>query len=181
MNKVFALAIAILLYTSAFAQKKKAAQTAQADGTPKELIKKELPQPFKGGIDSMLLFFKDNLIVTPAIVKAKASGTAIIKFSADNKGFLTSIVIFYADDFILTQPATDALRPTNGKWVIPKEVESYDFVIQFTYNYKPAGTIKPTAMKALLDFQQQHKAIVSHDQVPLMFSTLLPTIVVDYD
>jgi hypothetical protein len=98
----------------------------------------------------------------------------------DGKGFLTSIVIYYADDFILTQPATDALRRSNGKWVIPKEVQSYDFVIQFTYNYKPVA-FKAAATKAILDFQQKHKPIIAHDQVPLNYATLLPTIVVDYD
>ncbi|MEO6524104.1 MAG: hypothetical protein ABIN91_20635 [Mucilaginibacter sp.] len=181
MKRIFALAIAILLFSSAFAQKKKAAKKEHADDAPKEVVKKELPQPFKGGVDSLLLFFKDNLIVTPAIVKAKASGSAIIKFTADNEGFLTSIVVYYADDYILTQPATDALRRTNGKWVIPKEVESYDFVIQFTYNYKPAGAIKPAAMKAILDFHQKHVPIIAHDQVPLNYATLLPTIIVDYN
>jgi hypothetical protein len=180
MKRIFALAIATLLFSAAFAQKKKDAKKEQAAPEPKEVVKKELPQPFKGGVDSLLLFFKDNLVVSPAIVKAKATGSAIIKFSVDGKGFLTSIVIYYADDFILTQPATDALRRSNGKWVIPKEVQSYDFVIQFTYNYKPVA-FKAAATKAILDFQQKHKPIIAHDQVPLNYATLLPTIVVDYD
>lgn len=179
MKKIFALVIVVLLFNSAFAQKKKDKkdQTAEA---PKEVVKKELPQPFKGGIDTLLQFFKDNLAVSPQIIKAKASGTAIIKFSADSKGFITSIVIFYADDYLLTQPATDALRRSNGKWVIPKEVESYDFVLQFTYSYKPEGAVKPAALKAILDFQQQHRPIIATNQVPLNYATLLPTVVVNY-
>jgi hypothetical protein len=181
MKRIFALTIAVLFFGSVYAQKKKDTKKDEQAPASKEIVKKELPQPFKGGIDSLLQFFKDYVIVTPQIVKAKASGTAIIKFSADNKGFLTSIVIYYADDYILTQPATDALRHSNGKWVIPKEVESYDFVIQFTYSYKPVGTIKPAALKAILDYQQQHKPIVAHDQVPLNYATLLPTIVVNYE
>jgi len=178
MKKILAFFIAFLFFNTAFAQKKDAAKKEPIPAAV--VVKKELPQPFKGGIDSLLLFFKDNLVVSPAIVKAKASGTAIIKFSADSKGFLTSIVIFYADDYILTQSSTDALRRSNGKWVIPKEVESYDFVLQFTYNYRPEGAIKPTALKAMLDFQQQHKPIIATNQVPLNYATLLPTIVVNY-
>lgn len=178
MKKALVLIIATLIFSNAFSQKKDIKK--QPDRIPAEVLKKELPQPFKGGLDSLFLFFKDNLVVTPQIIKAKATGSAIIKFSVDNKGYLTSIVIYYADDYLLTEPATDALRRSNAKWVIPKEADSYDFVIQFTYNYKPEGSIKPAAMKAILDFQQQHKPIISPNQVPLKFATLLPTIVVDY-
>ncbi|RKR80895.1 hypothetical protein BDD43_1032 [Mucilaginibacter gracilis] len=174
MKKTLILALVVLMCGTAFAQKK---EKAAAD-----TVKKELPAPFKGGIDSLLQFFKDNLVVSPQIIKAKASGTAIIKFTSEGKGFLTSIVIYYADDYMLTQPATDVLRRSNGKWIIPKEVQLYDFVIQFTYNYKPTGgDIKPAALKAILDYQQQHKPIISTNQVPLNYATMLPTIVVNYE
>jgi hypothetical protein len=63
---------------------------------------------------------------------------------------------------------------------MPSEVESYDFVIQFVFNYKPAAGLKLAATKAVLDFYQHRKPIVTTDQVPLKFATLLPTIVVDY-
>lgn len=179
MRRIFVFLAAILICNCAFGQKKKKA-TEQSAQTQQVQPKKELPAPFKGGIDSMFRFFKENLKVSPEIMKAKASGAAIIKFSAEKKGMLTSIVVYYADDYLLTQPAIDALRRTNGKWDMPAEVDSYDFVIQFVYNYKPTGVIKSATSKAILDYYQHHKPIVAPNQVPLKHATLLPTIVVDY-
>jgi PBP1b-binding outer membrane lipoprotein LpoB len=94
MRRIFVLLSAILICSCAFAQKKKKAKDpAEQEQTQQAQTKKELPPPFKGGVDSMFQFFKDNLRVSPEIIKAKASGVAIIKFSAEKKGMLTSIVI----------------------------------------------------------------------------------------
>lgn len=173
MKRTIILIALISFCSSAFAQKK--------DGAVKEQPRKELPAPFKGGIDTMFRFFKDNFTVSPQIIKAKASGLAIFKLTADNKGMITSIVVYYADDYLLTQPAIDALRRTNGKWVIPGEVRSYDFIVQFSINYKPLTAIRPAALKSILDYYQHHTPINATDQVPLNYATLLPTIIVNYE
>ena len=143
-------------------------------------IKTDLPQPFKGGNEAMMQFFKDSLQVTPLIEQKKASGMAIFKFTADSKGTISKIVVYYADDLMLTQPVIEALKRTNGKWVIPADHKFYDFIIPFSINYKPATPPHAAALKALLDYQQNHKPIIATDQVPLNSATLLPTIVVNY-
>lgn len=171
MKRIILIVALISFYGSALAQKKNEATKAP----------KELPAPFKGGIDTLFQFFKDNLTVSPQIIKAKATGLAIFKLTVDSKGMITSIVVYYADDYVLTQPAIDALRRTNGKWVIPTEVSSYDFIVQFSFNYKPAGAIRPAALKAILDYYQHHAPINATDQVPLNYATLLPTIIVNYE
>ncbi len=180
MKKILALVFTVLICSSALAQRKKGdAKQIPAKDTVATI--KVLPAPFKGGIDTMFQFFKDNLKVSQQIIKAKASGTVIIKFSTDTKGYITSIVVFYADDYSLIQPVTDALRRTNAKWVIPAPATEYDFVAQFIFNYKPEGDIKPAALKSILDFYQQRKPIIATDQVPLKYATMLPTIVVNYE
>ena len=166
MKKVFILLLALALSGGAMAQMMP--------------INKDLPEPFKGGTEAMTRFFKDSLQVTPAIEKAKASGVVIFKFTADSKGSISKIVVYYADDLILTEPVINALKLTNGKWVIPANVKFYDFVIPFSINYKPATPPKATALKAILDYQLQRKPIVATNQVPLNSATLLPAITVNY-
>ncbi|MBW4890329.1 hypothetical protein KXQ82_11400 [Mucilaginibacter sp. HMF5004] len=140
----------------------------------------ELPAPFKGGNAAMKVFFRDSLQVTPSIQKAKASGMVIFKFTADAKGNLSKMVVYYADDIVLTEPVIDALKRTSGKWVIPVDHKFYDFIIPFSINYKPGATPKPAALKAVLDFAQSKKPIVAADQVPLNAATLLPTVIINY-
>jgi len=177
MKKLSVLVVALLICTAAFSQKKEEVKEVKKEQAQ---AKFELPVPFKGGIDSMQLFFKDHFFVTPQIKQAKASGLAIFKITVEVKGMIESIVVYYADDVQLTQPAIDALKRTNGKWVIPKSVKAYDFIIPFAINYKPEGGLKPAAMKAILDYYEHRKPLTAPDQVPLNYATMLPTINIDY-
>src|SRR5476651_1533577 len=102
MKRVFVLLAAIMLSGIAMAQQP-------------EAPKKELPQPFKGGNDAYNQFFKDSLQVSPELIKAKASGTAIFKFTADAKGNISKIVVYYADDYLIAQPAIEALKKTKDR------------------------------------------------------------------
>lgn len=147
----------------------------------KETPKKELPQPFKGGNEAYIQFFKDSLQVTPDIIKAKASGTAIFKFTADAKGNISKIVVYYADDYLIAEPAIDALKKTNGHWVIPDNMKFYDFVIPFTIGFIPSNKNRLLTQKAMYTFYANRKPIVANNQVPLNAATLLPTVVVNYE
>ncbi|OCX50933.1 hypothetical protein BEL04_19625 [Mucilaginibacter sp. PPCGB 2223] len=159
----------------AIAQKKETQQ-------PKEQAQqKELPQPFQGGNEAYNQFFKDSLQVTGDIIKAKASGTAIFKFTADAKGNISKIVVYYADDYLIAQPAIEALKKTNGKWVIPDKMKFYDFVIPFTINFIPSNANRLLTQKAMYTFYTTRKPIVATNQVPLNQATLLPTVVVNYE
>ena len=51
-------------------------------------IKKELPQPFKGGNDAMLQFFKDSLQVSPAIERAVVANAGLQEVAGKRRGFL---------------------------------------------------------------------------------------------
>jgi hypothetical protein len=172
MKKLSLIALALLICGATLAQKK--------EEVKKDAPKLELPVPFKGGIDSMMLFFKDRFVVTPQIKQAKATGLAIFKITVETKGMIESIVVYYADDVQLTQPAIDALKRTNGKWVIPKSVKAYDFIVPFAITYKPEGGLKPAALKSILDYYEHRKPLTSPDQVPLNYATMLPTINVEY-
>ena len=142
--------------------------------------KKELPQPFKGGTEAMLQFFKDSLQVSPDITNARATGLVIFKFTADTKGVISKIVVYYADDLRLTQPAIDALKKTNGKWVIPDSYEFYDFIVPFSFNFVPSDDDVASAQKAMFNFYQHRQPILAVNQVPLNTATLLPTVLVNY-
>jgi hypothetical protein len=143
-------------------------------------IATDLPAPFKGGTDAMKAFFRDSLEVTPTIQKAKASGMVIFKFTADAKGNLSKMVVYYADDLMLTEPIIEALKRTSGRWVIPVDHKVYDFIIPFSINFKPGTAPKPATVKAVLDYAKSKRPIVADDQVPLNAATLLPTIIINY-
>ncbi len=166
MKKILILLAAIILSSGAMAQM-----------IP---IAKDLPAPFKGGNDAMKAFFRDSLQVTSTIQNAKASGMVIFKFTADAKGTVSKMVVYYADDLMLAEPVVDALKRTSGKWVIPVDHKVYDFIIPFSINYKPTTAPKAAALKAILDFAQSKKPIVAADQVPLNAATLLPTVIINY-
>jgi flavoprotein len=166
MKKLIVLFTAILISAGAMAQM-----------IP---IATDLPAPFKGGTAAMKVFFRDSLQVTPAIQQIKATGMVIFKFTADAKGSISKMVVYYADDLVLTEPVIDALKRTNGKWVIPVDHKVYDFIIPFSINYKPATAPKAAALKAILDYAQNKKPIIAADQVPLNAATLLPTVVINY-
>src|SRR6187402_777071 len=100
MKKIFLFAITLLLCSYCMAQQ-------------------QLSFPFQGGKDVMTRFFKDSLTVSKDIIKKRATGTAIFKFTADDKGAISKIVIYYTDDLLLTQPIIEALKKSNHKWIIP--------------------------------------------------------------
>jgi len=166
----------LLCYHAWLIAQKKATQQ-QADQSQQ----KELPQPFQGGNEAYTQFFKDSLQVTGAIIKAKASGMAIFKFTADAKGNISKIVVYYADDYVIAEPAIDALKKTNGKWVIPDKMKFYDFVIPFSINFIPSNANRLLTQKAMYSFYASRKPIVATNQVPLNSATLLPTVVVNYE
>lgn len=162
MKKIFLLVITLLLCIHCMAQE-------------------TLAFPFQGGKEVMVQFFKDSLTLTPLIVQKKATGTAVLKFTADEAGNIRKIIIYYADDIVLTQPVIEALRKSNHKWVIPDHEKFHDFIIPFAINFKPPVTGSAALQRAVYDFHVRRKPVLSFDQVPLDMATLLPTVVVNYD
>jgi hypothetical protein len=161
MKKIFLLAITLLSFTCAMAQE-------------------ELAFPFQGGKDVMTRFFKDSLVVSPQIIAKRAVGTAVLKFTADDKGSIKKIIIYYADDLVLTQPIIEALKKSNKKWIIPDREKFHDFIIPFTINFIPPATGVAAAQRALYDFYSHRKPVLAYNQVPLDMATLLPTVVINY-
>lgn len=141
----------------------------------------DLAFPFQGGNTIMSRFFKDSLVISPEIITKKAAGMAIIKFTADVNGNLSKLVIYYADDYLLTMPAIEALKKSTKKWIIPNKEKFHDFIIPFSINFNNADTGNAEVQKAAYDFYKKRRPIVAHDQIPLNAATLLPTVVVKYD
>jgi hypothetical protein len=141
----------------------------------------DLAFPFQGGAPIMTRFFKDSLVVSPDIITKKAAGVAVIKFTADVNGNLSKLVIYYADDYLLTIPAIEALKKSNKKWIIPNKEKFHDFIIPFSVNFNNPATAVAEVQKAAYDFYKSRRPIVSRDQIPLNAATLLPTVVVKYD
>src|SRR5260370_32221406 len=83
------------------------------------IAQQPLAFPFEGGSQVMTQFFKDSITVSPEIIKSKANGTVIFKFTADEKGTIQKLVIYYADDAILAPPMIAALKKSNHKWIVP--------------------------------------------------------------
>ena len=126
----------------------------------------------------MTQFFKDSITVSPDIIKSKANGTVIFKFTADQKGTIQKLVIYYADDAILAPPVIDALKKSNHRWVVPDNEKFHDFILSFTIGFNPPAAGRPSPQKALYNFYQKRKPILSLNQVPLDNVTLLPAIIV---
>ncbi|WP_345949519.1 MULTISPECIES: hypothetical protein [unclassified Mucilaginibacter] len=137
--------------------------------------------PFQGGREVMMNYFKNSVVIPDELKKAKATGTAVLKFTADQKGAIQKIVVYYADDYIITVPFIDALRKSDRKWVIPDEEKLHDFVISFTVNLNmPAGKASAALQKQVYDSYKKRKPIFATNQVPLDMATLLPAIIVTY-
>jgi len=128
----------------------------------------------------MTRFFKDSLTVTPQIMQTKATGTAVIKFTADEYGVIKKIIIYYADDLSLTEPIIAALRRSNHKWIIPAHEKFHDFIIPFSINFIPPATGSIATQKAAYEYYKHRKPVLAYDQVPLETATLLPTVVINY-
>jgi len=162
MKKIILIAVAVLFSVYSMAQT-------------------ELAFPFQGGAPVMSTFFQDSLKVSPEIVSKRATGTAVFKFTADEKGTIKRIVIYYADDYILTAPIIEALKKSNHKWIIPDHEKSHDFVLPFSISFNPPAVASKVLEKRVYDFYTHRKPILSTNQVPMDNATLLPTVVINYD
>lgn len=145
------------------------------------MAQEKLSFPFQGGKDVFTRFFKDSLIVSPQIITKRATGLAVFKFTADDKGTIRKVIIYYADDLLLTQPIIDVLKKSNHKWIIPDREKFHDFIIPFAISFTPPATGNVAAQKAVYDFYRHRKPVLSYDQIPLDMATLLPTVMVNYD
>jgi hypothetical protein len=106
---------------------------------------------------------------------------AVFKFTADVSGNISKIVIYYADDYLLTLPIIEALKKSTKKWIIPNKEKFHDFIIPFSINFNKPSTGVAEVQKAAYAFYKVRKPIVAKDQIPLNAATLLPTVVVQYD
>ncbi len=141
----------------------------------------QLEFPFQGGAPVMSTFFKDSVVVSPDVVKKAATGTAIFKFTADTKGTITRIVIYYADDYLLATPIIEALKKSNHKWIIPNHEKTHDFILPFTIGFNPPAVLTKALEKKVYNFNTRHKPITNDNQIPLDNATLLPAVVIKYD
>jgi hypothetical protein len=140
----------------------------------------QLAFPFQGGKEIMAQFFKDSLVVSPQLIAQKATGTAVFKFTADEKGAIKKIIIYYADDIALTQPIIAALQKSNHKWIIPDHEKLHDFIIPFSIGFTSPATPVPGLQKAMYNYYAHRKPVVATDQVPLDMATLLPAVTINY-
>ena len=141
----------------------------------------DLAFPFQGGNQIYNRFFKDSLSISPEIVKKRAAGTAIFKFTADISGNIQKIVIYYADDYLLTMPLINVLKKSTKKWIIPNKEIFHDFIIPFSVNFNTPVTNLSATRKTAYEYYLKRKPILTTDQLPLNAATLLPTVVVTYD
>jgi hypothetical protein len=137
--------------------------------------------PFSGGKEHMMLFFKDSLTVSPDVIKRHATGVVIFKFTADNEGNLSKMVVYYADDPLLIQPVIEALKRSNHKWQIPQGQKFNDYVITFSFNYNSPVTNPLEVQKTVFDNISNRKPYISENQLLLEGGILLPTVLVNYD
>ena len=162
MKKVFLFTITILLSINCIAQE-------------------QLSFPFQGGKEIMTRFFKENLIVPKDAVKKRITGTAIFKFTADENGALSKIVIYYADDLALAPFIIEALKKSSSKWIIPNKEKFHDFILPFSIRHNTPVTGAAEVQKSHYDFYKNSKSFVSADQIPLNEASLLPAVIVNYD
>jgi len=145
------------------------------------LAQEQLSFPFQGGKDAMDKFFKDSLYVSQAITEKKIVGTAVFKFTASQKGVISKIVVYYADDAVLVQPVIDALRRSNHKWIISSGEKTHDFILPFVFSFTPPAVAARALQKTVYDNYKARSPILANDQVPLDVTTLLPPVSVKYD
>src|SRR5437879_7001755 len=130
------------------------------------IAQQQLAFPFQGGHQAMTQFFKDSIKVSPELIKIKANGTVIFKFTADEKGTIKKLVIYYADDAILAPPLIEPLKKSNHKWVVPDNEKFHDFIISFSIAFTPPAAGSPSPQKALYNFYLKRKPILSTNQFP---------------
>jgi hypothetical protein len=142
---------------------------------------KKLAFPFKGGKEHMVNFFKDSLIVSQGIIDRKAYGIVVIKFSADPLGRVSKMVVYYADDPVLIQPAVDALKRSDKHWIIPTGASSTDYLVTFSYSFNPPAAPSADLQAAVYDYNINRKPITFNNESLVENGILLPTVVVNYD
>jgi hypothetical protein len=162
MKKILLLTITVLISVSCMAQE-------------------QLAFPFQGGKEIMTRFFNENVIVPKDAVKKRVAGTAVFKFSADENGALSKIVIYYADDLALTPFIVEALKKSSSKWIIPNREKVHDFILPFSIRHNTPVTGAAEVQKSHYDFYKNAKPFVSADQIPLNEASLLPTVIINYD
>ena len=145
------------------------------------MAQEQLAFPFQGGKEIMTRFFTENLIVPKDAVKKRVSGTAIFKFTADENGALSKIVIYHADDLALTPFIIEALKKSSSKWIIPNREKFHDFILPFSIRHNTPVTGAAEVQKSHYDFYKSSRPFVATDQIPLNEASLLPTIVINYD
>lgn len=145
------------------------------------MAQKKSAFPFKGGVEHMMNFFKDSLIVPQHLIDRRATGVVIFKFTADALGRVSKLVLYYADDAILTQPVVDALKRSSGKWDIPPGVNTNDYLITFSFSFTPPAAAGTDLVNAVYDYTINRKPIVFPNQFLTDEGILLPTVMVTYD
>lgn len=141
----------------------------------------QLAFPFQGGKQVMLDYFKNTIKVGPEISGKAATGVVIFKFTADQQGAIKKIIVYYADDLLLTRPLIDAIKQSDHKWIIPDKETLHDFILPFSIAFNTPTVSNDNAQKSLFNYYANRKPVMSFDQIPLDMATLLPTITVNYD
>ena len=137
--------------------------------------------PFRGGKENMLRFFNDSLVVSPDIIQQNAIGTVIFKFTSDDAGNLSKIVICYADDAVLVPPIIEALKKSKHKWLLPDQQQTGDFMITFSYSFNVPPKSDAALQKSVYSFISRRKPIPFNNELSIDGATFLPTILVKYN
>lgn len=162
MKKLLMLFAVALMATSAMAQK-------------------ELVFPYQGGQEAMMQFLKNNFIPTDDIKQHHAAGNVILKFTADPKGAIKKVIVYYADDISLAQPVADLIRKTDKKWIIFEGEKVHDFIVTFSIGFNEPVTGTAAAYKAYTAWYSKRSPVLTNNQIPLDMATLLPTVSLKYD
>ncbi len=144
------------------------------------MAQKTLAFPFQGGQGVMTQFFKDNFVASNDITRQNASGVVILKFTADLRGNIKKIIVYYAEDFSLAQPAADMLKKSDHKWIIPDGEKIRDFILTLNISYNEPLKNQAEAQVKFAKFYSQRSPIVTNNQIPLDTVTLLPVIELKY-
>ena len=145
------------------------------------MAQEPLAFPFQGGSSVMGKFFKDSVVISAEIKTKKATGMVIFKFTADQKGAVQKMVIYYADDVLLARPVIEALKKSSSRWIVPGNEKFHDFMIPFIIGFNPPANNTGQAKNLLYNFYLARKPIMTQDQLPLNLVTLLPPVVINYD
>lgn len=145
------------------------------------MAQKELAFPFQGGQPVMTKFFTDNFEASADIKKQNAAGLVILKFSADQKGSIKKVIVYYADDFALVQPVADLLKKSDHKWIVPDGEKLHDFILPVSIAFNVPTTEAAAANKTFMAYYSKRSPILTNNQIPLDLATLLPSLTLKYD